>query len=282
MEKLFQIGDFKFQIEYPDSLRIPDHFLFFEAPGSKPEYFYRITEAPSLPEPQGRLLAQKEDLTVYHCDGLETRKLSMRGGQDYYACYQEISSCEALISIRSGQETIWLDTTFTALFALERRISVRGFLLLHCACLCYDDRAILFSGPSGVGKSTQAKLWQKYRSASIVNGDRALLGKNDADWYAYGWPVCGSSEICHNETIPVRAIVMLGQGNTNQIRLLAPIQAFSEIYGQITVNRWDSHSIEQAADQLEALINRIPVYHLDCTVSEEAVDCLDRVMQATR
>ena len=34
---------------------------------------------------------------------------------------------------------------------------------------------ILFSGPSGIGKSTQAALWQRYAGAEIVNGDRALV-----------------------------------------------------------------------------------------------------------
>lgn len=284
MTKIFQIGNFIFQLEYPVSLQIPENFLLFESPDSDPEYFYEIAETNLLPEPQGKLLVQKEDLTVYDCAGLETRKIYMRGNNDYYACYQEISSRKALIFIRSDvnnnpETSFWLDTTFTSLFALERHISSRGFLILHCAYLYYRDKAILFSAPSGVGKSTQAELWHKYRSASIINGDRALLGKNGTVWSAYGWPVCGSSEICHNKTTPVCAIVMLSQGNANQIRKLTPIQAFSEIYGQITVNRWDSRSVKQTADQLEDLITRIPTYHLNCTISEEAVDCLDNILQ---
>lgn len=284
MTKTFQIGNFIFQLKYPASLQIPENFLLFETPDSDPEYFYEIIETDSLPEPQGKLLVQKEDLTVYRCAGLETRKIYLRGNADYYACYQEISPHKALVFIRSGlnnnpETSFWLDTTFTSLFALERHISPRGFLILHCAYLYYRDKAILFSAPSGVGKSTQAELWQKYRSASIMNGDRALLGKSGTVWSAYGWPVCGSSEICHNQTAPIRAIVMLSQGKTNQIRRFTPIQAFSEIYGQITVNRWDSQSVKQTADQLEDLVTGIPVYHLSCTISEEAVDCLHRMLQ---
>lgn len=225
MTKIFRIGNFIFQLEYPVSLQIPENFLLFEAPDSDPEYFYEIAETNLLPEPQGKLLVQKEDLTVYDCAGRETRKIYMRGNNDYYACYQEVSPHKALIFIRSDvnnnpETSFWLDTTFTSLFALERHISSRGFLILHCAYLYYRDKAILFSAPFGVGKSTQAKLWHKYRSASIINGDRALLGKNGTIWSAYGWPVCGSSEICHNKTTPVCAIVMLSQGNANRIRKL--------------------------------------------------------------
>ncbi len=284
MTKTFQIGNFKFQLKYPASLQIPENFLLFETPDSVPEYSYEITETDTLPKPQGKPLIQREDLTVYHCNGHETRKIYLRGNNDYYACYQEISPHKALISIRpvpnhSPDKSFWLDTTFTSLLALERHISPRGYLILHCAYLCYHGKAILFSAPSGVGKSTQAELWRKYRLATIINGDRALLGKNGTAWAAHGWPVCGSSEICCNKTAPIRAIVMLSQGNTNQIRRITPVQAFTELYGQITVNRWNSGIVTQATDQLEDLINRIPVYHLSCTISEEAVDCLDHMLQ---
>ncbi|WP_370839368.1 hypothetical protein [Intestinibacter bartlettii] len=34
------------------------------------------------------------------------------------------------------------------------------------------DKGILFSAPSGTGKSTQADLWEKYENAEIINGDR--------------------------------------------------------------------------------------------------------------
>ena len=72
---------------------------------------------------------------------------------------------------------------------------------------------ILFSGPSGIGKSTQAGLWTKYRKARVINGDRTLLKKENGRWMSLGWPICGSSEICYNEAYPVKAVIFLGQGN---------------------------------------------------------------------
>lgn len=60
---------------------------------------------------------------------------------------------------------------------------------------------ILFSGPSGIGKSTHADLWVKHRGARVINGDRTLLQKlGDRPRMSLGWPICGSSEICHNES----------------------------------------------------------------------------------
>ena len=51
-----------------------------------------------------------------------------------------------------------------------------GMLVLHSAYIVTrQGEGILFSGPSGIGKSTQAALWQRYGAAQTVNGDRALV-----------------------------------------------------------------------------------------------------------
>lgn len=54
-------------------------------------------------------------------------------------------------------------------------------MVLHCSVLKVKSGVILFSGPSGIGKSTQAGLWTKYRKARVINGDRTLLKKRMAD-----------------------------------------------------------------------------------------------------
>ena len=38
----------------------------------------------------------------------------------------------------------------------------------------YKNHARLFSGSSGMRKSTQADLWKNNRNVSIINGDRRL------------------------------------------------------------------------------------------------------------
>lgn len=51
-----------------------------------------------------------------------------------------------------------------------------GMLVLHSAYIVTrGGEGILFSGPSGIGKSTQAALWERFAGARTVNGDRALV-----------------------------------------------------------------------------------------------------------
>ena len=59
---------------------------------------------------------------------------------------------------------------------------------------------------------------------------------------AQGWPVCGTSEVCFNEEIPIRAIVMLSQAREDHAELLSPGKAFPLVYSQITVVEYERTS----------------------------------------
>ena len=75
-----------------------------------------------------------------------------------------------------------------------------GMLVLHSAyIITRQGQGILFSGPSGIGKSTQAALWQRYAGAEIVNGDRALVrpdtGTVSGVFYAGTSGISGTSRL---------------------------------------------------------------------------------------
>ena len=74
------------------------------------------------------------------------------------------------------------------------------------------------------------------------------------------------------------AIVMLQQGKENQIEKLSPVQAFSQLYSQVTVNQWNHEFVMCAMDIIEDLIRQVPVYQLTCDMTENAVKCLENVL----
>lgn len=265
----FELGDFRFMIQMPKDFFIPSNFKLFEQKeGFLSDYNYYIDLADSFPKIDLEPTYANSELSIYKRNDLEIRNLS-------YAFYEEKSANEAVIYCNSEFSELYkLDTVFTSLFALERRMLQHQGLVLHCSYLTMNNEAILFSGPSGIGKSTQAGLWQRYKEALIHNGDRALLQKNNERWNVNGWPVCGSSDICEAINSPLRAIVMLSQSETNQVKKLSPMEAFSNLYGQITVNRWDSQAVLQSTDLISELVAHIPVYHFSCNISEEAVHTL--------
>ena len=64
----------------------------------------------------------------------------------------------------------------------------RQMLQLHCATVDDQGRGILFLGPSGIGKTTQAERWAQYRGSSIINGDIGLVQRTDEGYVAWGTP----------------------------------------------------------------------------------------------
>lgn len=279
MNEIFTIGDFCFRIVCDEGIEIPENFLKFRG-GDTPSYTYTIRAEDTFPEPRGKALARREDLLVMQTEAGECRYIGVKGNPEHYACYEETAPDAAQVLLRMAYyQRMACDTVFTSLLALERRQMGLDALVLHCAYIEYKGAAILFSAPSETGKTTQGNLWEKYRGARTVNGDKCLLGRVNGIWNARGWPVCGSSEICHNEQMPIRAIVMLSQAPEDRAERLSPMKAFTQIYSQITVNRWNRDANVRAMALLEDLIAEVPVYHLACTMNESAVFALETAIQ---
>ena len=279
MYKLFQIGSFVFSLICPDVLSIPPNFYLFETKQGVSKYTYQLRVTDKIPLPDGEIIVRRPELTAYQTSTGESRLIGIKGQNSFYACYEEISNqqAEVFLSVKEISE-LHIDSIFTSLFALERHMIKNDSLILHCAYMVYQGKAILFSAPSGTGKSTQAELWKQYRGSRIVNGDRALLRKIDGVWSACGWPVCGSSDICESEDTPLYTIVMLRQGETNHIERLSPVQAFTKLYAQITINQWNPAFVQRAMELIEDLIGQIPVYQLTCNMTEDAVQCLEQAI----
>ena len=278
MVKSFQIGGFSFQIISNEKINIPENFLKFQISNREiPSFTYQMFLSTAVFMQDEEVLTVRDDMIVYKTKIGEGRLLRFKG-QKAYANYREtdVHSAEIIVENEAREDPI--DSLFTSLFALERRMIVHGGLILHCAYIECRVKGILFSAPSGVGKSTQAALWEKYRNGKVINGDRALLRKDDGKWIACGWPVCGSSGICHQKNVPIHAIVMLRQGKENRAVRLSPAKAFGQLYPQITINQWNPDFIQSAMNGIEDLIMQVPVWQLTCDISEDAVQCLERAL----
>lgn len=161
----------------------------------------------------------------------------------------------------------------------ERIMIEENRVLFHASCIATQYGGILFSGRSGIGKSTQSELWIQKEGAKLINGDRPILGKENDTWCAYGSPYAGSSK-CHlNECVPIRCIVMLGQGKRNILRRLSLGDAFRNVYKNLTVNTWDEVFISKVFEFISDLIEEIPVYEYSCLPEFSAVEELKNELE---
>lgn len=157
------------------------------------------------------------------------------------------------------------------LAALCSKFSYFDTLLAHASFVKYQDKGILFTGYSGVGKTTQAELWEKFLGAKIVNGDKTFVREVDGRFYAYGLPWKGSSEYCLNEKAQLSAVVVLRQSAENRITVLNE-KAAENLLPHVFLPHWDSNCLNMALDTFDKLIKKIPVLLLECRPDEEAVN----------
>ena len=159
---------------------------------------------------------------------------------------------------------------------MENMLLQHSGLLLHASLIEYADRCIAFTGPSGVGKSTQAQLWQTCLGANILNGDRAAVRNTGTGWMAYGSPYAGTSGIYKNEQAPLAGIVILRHGKENSLRPVSFAEAFPCIWPEISLRRWDEGFVTRAMELCEKLLADVPLYYFECLPEESAAHALKK------
>lgn len=285
---VYKIGKVYIEIHMPEEMLMPENmskFLVSEEAPIAMRYDLDFTEdiVALGNDLYGKIIPGKEavrnNIRVFQTEMGECRFINFVGHELPYAV--TLQGADGITRIWFWKEYEALlshDTVFVSALSLEKLMIDEGAIIFHSAYMNYNDKAVLFSAPSETGKSTQANLWEKYRGTYTVNGDRSLLIREPNGWYAYGWPICGSSEICRNEIYPVHAIVMLKQAKENKAYPLKGFQALREVMEQITVNTWDTGFQIKVMDQLEVLLSEVPVYRLECDISEDAVKCLEELI----
>ena len=148
----------------------------------------------------------------------------------------------------------------------------RGGFFLHCSCLKYKGEAIIFTAPSGTGKSTHAALWRRHfgDEVEMINDDKPLVREKDGRFIIYGTPWNGKHGLGNNISAPIKAIVFIKQAKENSAEPVTPFEALSLILQQ-TVMPTDKKYMTALLDMLGRLLESVPMYRLGCNISDEAV-----------
>ena len=172
--------------------------------------------------------------------------------------YYPLSYLETLCTLRKIAE----------LFPLHQR------LLMHGASIAYDDKAYLFTAPSGTGKSTHIRLWKKAwgEDVRIVNGDKPFLSFDNEEIYIYGTPWAGKERWQRNCKERLHGICFVNRGTENTIRRLEPAECLSKLFRQIYMPK-DPAAAGATLELMDLLVRNVPLYHLECDMSEDAVKC---------
>ena len=144
--------------------------------------------------------------------------------------------------------------------------------LFHSSVVSFQDKAYMFVGKSGTGKSTHSRLWLKYiEGTELINDDNPVVRiHDDGSILVYGSPWSGKTPCYRNVSYPLGAIVLLEQAPQNVIRRLKPLEAYAALMISISGKRWDSRLAEGLHETENLLVTHASIWHLDCLPDEDA------------
>lgn len=274
----FCIADLSISLISEHKIKLLDSFRPFAGGSGAAGYEVYFRAADTLPELSGPPLAEALEYTVFRDEnGQPVRRFhdGVNGNIPYAVTRYDWDKRQVFVDyLRWGSKFVSESGNSFFHIGWERLLLAEGRMILHASCVDTPFGGILFSGPSGIGKSTQAELWCRFADGTLINGDRPIIYRKNSVWTAYGSPYAGSSR-CHvNACCTVRAVVLLGQAERCSLRRLPAAQAFRRIFAGVIVNSWDADYVAAACDWVTGLIGEIPVYELDCTPDEAAVELL--------
>lgn len=177
---------------------------------------------------------------------------------------------EGRLATTGSHTKLAIDNALMVLYALATAGS--GTVLFHAAVVSHGDRAYMFLGPSGTGKSTHARLWLKHIDGTELMNDDNPVVRIGADGRAtvYGSPWSGKTPCYRNVSRELGAIVLLSQAPFNKIRRLGGLEAYAALVPSISGKRWDERIADGLHQTENALASTVPTWHLQCLPDEEA------------
>lgn len=280
MTYTFSLAGYRFRIDWPFELIADDYLTAFLYPATvgeqyAAEFSFSPGILPTLPED-----AQKREYRFYSpTHPYETWHLCEENGplSAWVLDNVDDNNLKGILS-PEGLQVIYRFRNVIQLLQVERLLLRLGGMMLHASLIFTSLGGIIFSGDCGIGKSTQATLWEAHRGARILNGDRAGIVPAAKSWEAWGLPYAGTSGIYVNEGAPLRAIVLLGQGRENIMVPINAAEAFRALYPQINLHRWHPELCTLAADNLLSLLSAVPAYRLICRPDVSAVELLEQTL----
>lgn len=135
---------------------------------------------------------------------------------------------------------------------------ISGDIMIHGSGVNYNGLGYLFSGISGRGKTTMAKLWDDH-GATIIHDDRLIIRKSETGYSMYNTPVYRNEEPRESH---IDRIFLIEHGTKNEMIPVKSAAAIGLVMANCIQHNWDQDIIEGLLDSVLQVCSDVPVYKL--------------------
>lgn len=161
---------------------------------------------------------------------------------------------------------------FACWIALGVLMAPEKAVAIHTSTIVYRDKAVLFLGESGTGKSTHTRLWREnIEGAVLLNDDSPIIRIHNGRPFVYGSPWSGKTPCYKTECYELAGCVRLSQAPYNEIRKLRVMEAYGALHPSCPPDfAYDDRLYDCISETLNDVLTCVPVYHLACLPNADA------------
>ncbi len=137
----------------------------------------------------------------------------------------------------------------------------QGGFLVHASSAVRNGRAFLFSGVSGAGKTTIARLAPP--DTALLTDEISYVSRQDDQYSAVGTPFYGElARVGENLRAPIDCLYLLAKGPENKIEPIIGANAVRGLLGNILFFARDPEFVKLVFDAAFDFVSRVPVRRL--------------------
>lgn len=140
-------------------------------------------------------------------------------------------------------------------------------VLMHASCAFDGQKARMFSGFSGVGKSTISGIWAK-AGAQIINDDRLVIRKINGEFFVYNTPMY---YVDSSKKALLNSIYLIKHSPVNVLKPLKGALAVSRVMAFCIQNNFDKSFIDRRLKFFSELCQAVSVAELGFVPDQEVV-----------
>jgi hypothetical protein len=145
---------------------------------------------------------------------------------------------------------------------------INNDMLIHASGINYAGKGFLFSGVSGKGKSTMARLWDNF-GAKVIHDDRLIIRKTVNGYTMFNTPVYDNDNPADS---PLSRIFIIEHGNENRLTQLKEASAVSQVMANCIQHTWHTGIISHLSEAISEMSSAIPIYRLQFRPERDVID----------
>jgi hypothetical protein len=146
--------------------------------------------------------------------------------------------------------------------------AINGDIMIHASGVNHSGKGYVFSGVSGTGKTTMARLWNE-SGCSVIHDDRLIIRNRNGKYVMYNTPVYRNDIPAESE---ISRIFLISHGQNNDFIPVSGAMAVSLVLANCIQHNWNSELIGRLVGSVSMLCNSVSVSKLKFRPEKEIID----------